>query len=70
MGRSERCIPCGKPVRRDEMAAIAAAIRLSTEYGRAYRAYRCPHGNGHHLTTKPLRDGRPTTREETPNGTR
>jgi hypothetical protein len=51
------CEPCGKKQHPTQGAALAAALRAARRFGPPTRAYRCPHGNGWHLTTKPQRKG-------------
>lgn len=54
---SSRCEHCGKKHHPTWVSAIHAALRNSGLFGRAFRVYRCPRGNGFHLTTKPARWG-------------
>lgn len=60
---SDRCVPCGKWSHRTVDAGLSAALAASRKYdGTPYRTYKCPRGNGWHLTRQPLR---PTTEEVT-----
>lgn len=49
---ASRCDPCAKVIYRNP---IGAALRNARRFGVGFRPYRCPAGNGWHLTTKPLR---------------
>lgn len=46
-----RCERCGKTSHSTWRRAIRAALHDSQTFGAAFRAYRCPRGNGWHLTT-------------------
>lgn len=59
---TERCEPCGKWTHRTKGDAMAGALASSRKFdGQPYRTYRCPEGNGWHITRKP---DRPTTEED------
>lgn len=44
------CEPCGKHAYASEQSAIRWALIRSKHAGRPLRVYRCPEGNGYHLT--------------------
>lgn len=54
--RRPQCEPCGKRSYPSEEDAVRTILwRVRRMDGRGLRYYRCPHGNGYHLTKKPHR---------------